>query len=101
MEAKKIVKNSIKLVISETFYGLILALINLGKNVIRILIENEGANSEIQRLKGEGSIAWVETLMNYNNSLRLLGNGLMLIVIILMGYSAYKYITNTFFENKE
>jgi len=35
-------------------------------------------------------------LQNHTNSLHLAANGLMLIVIILMAYSAYKYVKNTF-----
>lgn len=94
---KKITKNSIKLVISETLYGLILSIITIGKNVLNTIIQQYGDTAEIQRLKGEGSLAWVEVLMNHNNSLHLIANGLILIVVILMVYSAYKYIQNTFF----
>lgn len=95
---KKIVRNSIKLVISETLYSLVLTVISIGKNVLNTVIAQYGNTSEIQRLKGEAPLAWVEVLMSHNNSLHLAANGLMLIVIILMGYAAYKYVTNTYLE---
>ena len=60
------------------------------------IITQYGVTSEIQRLKGETPLAVVEVLQNHTNSLHLAANGLMLIVIILMAYSAYKYVKNTF-----
>jgi hypothetical protein len=96
-DVKKAVKNSIKLIITETLYGLILSIITTGKNVLNTVIAQYGNTSEIQRLKGESPLAWVEVLMEHNNSLHLAANGLMLIIIILMAYSLYKYIKNTFF----
>ena len=96
LDAKKITFNSIKLVINEVAYGLILTLISIGKQVLNTIITQYGVTSEIQRLKGETPLAVVEVLQNYTNSLHLAANGLMLIVIILMAYSAYKYMKNTF-----
>ena len=65
--------------------------------MLNTVIAQYGNTSEIQRLKGESPLAWVEVLMEHNNSLHLAANGLMLIIIILMAYSLYKYIKNTFF----
>jgi hypothetical protein len=99
-DVKKIVRNSIKLVITETFYGLILTIISIGKNVLNTVIAQYGNTSEIQRLKGETSLAWVEVLMNHNNSLHIAANGLILIVVILMFYAAYNYVVNTYLNEK-
>lgn len=96
LDAKKIMFNSIKLVITEIAYSLILTLISIGKQVLNTIITQYGVTSEIQRLKGETPLAVVEVLQNHTNSLHLAANGLMLIVIILMAYSAYKYVKNTF-----
>ena len=96
LDAKKITFNSIKLVITEIAYGLILTLISIGKQVLNTIITQYGVTSEIQRLKGETPLAVVEVLQNHTNSLHLAANGLMLIVIILMAYSAYKYVKNIF-----
>lgn len=96
LDAKKITFNSIKLVITEVAYSLILTLISIGKQVLNTIITQYGVTSEIQRLKGETPLAVVEVLQNHTNSLHLAANGLMLIVIILMAYSAYKYVKNTF-----
>lgn len=96
LDAKKITFNSIKLVIIEVAYGLILTLISIGKQVLNTIITQYGVTSEIQRLKGETPLAVVEVLQNHTNSLHLAANGLMLIVIILMAYSTYKYVKNTF-----
>ena len=75
---------------------MILTLISIGKQVLNTIITQYGVTSEIQRLKGETPLAVVEVLQNHTNSLHLAANGLMLIVIILMAYSAYKYVKNTF-----
>lgn len=96
LDAKKITFNSIKLVIIEIAYGLILTLINVGEQILNTIITQDGATSEIQRLKGETPLVVVEILQNHTNSPHLVANGLMLIVIILMVYSVYKYIKNTF-----
>ena len=96
LDAKKITFNSIKLIITEIAYSLILTLISIGKQVLNTIITQYGVTSEIQRLKGETPLAAVEVLQNHTNSLHLAANGLMLIVIILMAYSAYKYVKNTF-----
>ena len=96
LDAKKITLNSIKLIITEIAYSLILTLISIGKQVLNTIITQYGVTSEIQRLKGETPLAVVEVLQNHTNSLHLAANGLMLIVIILMAYSAYKYVKNTF-----
>ena len=53
LDAKKITFNSIKLVITEIAYGLILTLISIGKQVLNTIITQYGVTSEIQRLKGE------------------------------------------------
>ena len=75
---------------------MILTLISIGKQVLNTIITQYGVTSEIQRLKGETPLAVVEVLQNHTNSLHLAANGLMLIVIILMAYSAFKYVKNTF-----
>ena len=100
LDVKKVVRNSIKLVITETLYGLILTIISIGKNVLNTVIAQYGNTSEIQRLKGETPLAWVEVLMNHNNSLHIAANGLILIVMILMFYAAYNYVANTYFSGK-
>lgn len=96
LDTKKITLNSIKLIIIEIAYGLVLTFINVGKQVLDTIITQAGATSEIQRLKGETPLAVVEVLQNHTNSLHLAANGLTLIIIILMTYSAYKYVKNTF-----
>lgn len=101
MEAKKIIKNTIKLVLGETAYGLLISLICVVKNVIQTLAAQGAATSEIQRLKGEMPMAVSEILMRYNNSLHLISNCLIFIIVILMAYAVYNYIVNTYFGNKE
>mgnify|MGYP006385723773 CR=1 FL=1 len=96
LDAKKITFNSIKLVIIEIAYGLILTLINVSRQVLDTIMSQSGATAEIQRLKGEMPLAVVEILQNHTNSLSLVANGFMLIIVILMVYSVYKYIKNTF-----
>jgi len=60
LDAKKITFNSIKLVIIEIAYSLILTFINVGKQVLNTIITQYGATSEIQRLKGETENAKAE-----------------------------------------
>ena len=96
LDAKKITFNSIKLVITEIAYSLILTLINVSRQVLDTVMSQSGATAEIQRLKGEMPLAVVEILQNHTNSLSLVANGFMLIIVILMVYSVYKYIKNTF-----
>ena len=62
LDAKKITFNSIKLVITEIAYGLILTLISIGKQVLNTIITQYGVTSEIQRLKGETPLAVVEAI---------------------------------------
>lgn len=100
LDVKKIVKNSIKLVVVEILYSLILTIITTAKEILNTIIAQYGNTSEIQRLKGETPLVWVEVLMNHNNSFCLAANGLILIIAILMGYAAYKYVVNTYLTGK-
>ena len=81
LDAKKITFNSIKLVITEIAYGLILTLINVSRQVLDTVMSQSGATAEIQRLKGEMPLAVVEILQNHTNSLSLVANGFMLIIV--------------------
>ena len=66
LDAKKITFNSIKLVITEVAYSLILTLISIGKQVLNTIITQYGVTSEIQRLKGE---AEAQAIINRSKAL--------------------------------
>lgn len=96
INVNKIVKNSVKLVLTETLYGLLLSLISFTRKILDVVIMQYGNTSEIQRLKGESSLTVSETLMNYNNVIHVIAIGFSIIIVILMSYSFYKFIINTF-----
>ncbi len=90
-----IVKNTIKQIVIQTVYLIIVSVLNIIKDVLNTVVTQYASGSEIERLRGETSIIFTELLMRYNNSLHLITNGLMLIVFVYMIYSAYKYVVNT------
>lgn len=89
---KKIVKNVIKLVFVEMGWGLLLGLLSTFKKILETVVGQGAATAEIQRLNGEVPLVVTEALMNYNNNLHLISNGLIFVIIILMVYSAYKAV---------
>lgn len=60
LDAKKVTFNSIKLVITEIAYGLILTLISIGKQVLNTIITQYGVTSEKQRIQAETENAKAE-----------------------------------------
>ena len=99
MEIKQIVKNTIKFVFVEVCYGLILSVVALGQKIINTIVTQGATTSEVQRLKGETPLVVTEVLKNYNNSINLVTVGLCVVIVILMIYSAYKYVNKTYFNN--
>lgn len=99
MEIKQIVKNTIKFVFVEVCYGLILSVVALGQKIINTIVTRGATTSEVQRLKGEIPLVVTEVLKNYNNSINLVTVGLCVVIVILMIYSAYKYVNKTYFNN--
>lgn len=98
---KKLVSNLIRLIFVETFYGLIISTISLGKKILATIVSNGAASTEISRLKGDTSLVVAETLADYSNTLNLAANAFIVVVAILMAYSLYKFLAKTFFnENK-
>lgn len=100
MNVKNIVKNTIKFIFVEVCYGLIISLIGIGQKVVSTIATQGAASSEVQRLKGETTLAVTEVLKNYNNSINLVTCGLIAAVVILMAYSAYKYVDKTFIKKE-
>lgn len=100
MKVKTLVTNLIKLIFVETFYGLIISTISLGKKILLTVVSNGAGTAEISRLNGETSLAISETLANYNNTLQLAANAFIIVFVILMLYSLYKFIEKTFFKKE-
>lgn len=93
---KKIVNNTIFLIIKESLYGIVLSIISMIRKSLDTVIMQMGSNAEIDRFKGETPLFIVELLQNNNNAFHLISNGLNLIVIVLMIYAGYNYINNTY-----
>ena len=96
MNIKKIVNNTIFLIIKESLYGIVLSVISMIRKSLDTIIMQIGSNAEIDRFKGETHLFIVELLQNNSNTFHLISNGLNLIVIVLMIYAGYNYINNTY-----
>ena len=96
MDIKKIVNNTILLIIKESLYGIVLSVISMIRKSLDTVIMQMGSNAEIERIKNETPLFIVELLQNNGNTFHLISNGLNLIVIVLMIYTSYNYINNTY-----
>lgn len=96
MDIKKIVNNTILLIIKESLYGIVLSVISMIRKSLDTVIMQMGSNAEIERIKNETPLFIVELLQNNSNTFHLISNGLNLIVIVLMIYTSYNYINNTY-----
>lgn len=94
MNVKKLVGRIVKLTIVEVLYGLLISFINIVKSMIEIAVSQTASNAEIARLKGEMPLVVTETISKYNNSLHLIANGFIFILVVLMIYECYKFYEN-------